>query len=99
MLYIIYAIDIEDSLDIRLAARPEHLARLKQLKSQGRLELAGPMPAIDDPEPADAGFCGSVIVAEFKSLLEAQEWIKADPYTKAGVYKEVNVEPFKKVLP
>ena len=99
MLYVIFSQDVENSLSLRQQARPAHLARLQQLNDQGRLIVAGPMPAIDSEEPADAGFTGSTIIAEFDSLGAAQNWADADPYMAAGVYKKVTVMPFKKVLP
>ncbi|MDD5388666.1 MAG: YciI family protein [Gallionellaceae bacterium] len=99
MFYAIVAEDVPDSLEKRLAARPDHLARLNQLKDDGRLLLAGPFPAIDSPDPGPAGFSGSLIVAAFESLEAAQTWAAADPYVAAGVYAQVSVKPFKKVLP
>ena len=99
MLYAIIAEDAPDSLDKRLATRPAHLARLNTLLEQGRLILAGPHPAIDTTEPGEAGFSGSLIVAEFTSLEDAQAWAADDPYQHAGVYASVTVKPFKKVLP
>lgn len=99
MLYAIVGEDRAGSLDRRLAARPEHLARLQALQAEGRLLLAGPFPAIDSPDPGPAGFSGSLIVAEFPSLEAAQAWADADPYAAAGVYGKVTVKPFRKVLP
>lgn len=99
MLYAIISTDIENSLEKRKSARPAHLARLQQLQDQGRLILAGPHPAIDCEDPGDAGFTGSLVVAEFENLEEAQQWADADPYIEAGVYAQVSVKPFKKVLP
>ncbi len=99
MLYAIIAADIEQSLERRLAARPAHLKRLEALKEQGRLVLAGPHPTIDSEEPGPAGFSGSLIVAEFPSLQEAQLWAEADPYREAGVYASVIVKPFTQVFP
>ena len=99
MLYVIIGEDTPGTLDKRLAARPEHVARLQALQADGRLILAGPCPAIDSPDPGPAGFSGSVIVAEFASLTEAQTWANADPYVAAGVYAKVTIKPFKKVLP
>lgn len=99
MLYAIISEDNENSLPKRLSARPEHLARLEKLKEQGRLILAGPHPALDTETPGDAGFTGSLIVAEFASLEEAQAWADGDPYIEAGVYQKVSVKPFKRVLP
>lgn len=91
--------DAADSLDRRLASRPAHLERLNVLQAEGRLLLAGPFPAIDSADPGTAGFSGSLIVAEFDSLEAARIWADADPYVSAGVYAQVSVRPFKKVLP
>ena len=99
MLYAIIAEDVPDSLENRLATRPAHLERLNALLQQGRLILAGPHPAIDTNEPGEAGFSGSLIVAEFNSLEDAEAWAADDPYQHAGVYARVTVKPFKKVLP
>lgn len=99
MLYAIISEDVQGSLEKRLSARPDHLARLQSLADQGRLTLAGPHPAIDTENPGEAGFTGSLVVAEFTSLEEAQNWADADPYIAAGVYKQVIVKPFKHVLP
>jgi uncharacterized protein YciI len=99
MWYAIYALDHADSLERRKAARPAHLERLHQLRDAGRLLLAGPFPAIDAEDPGPAGFSGSLIVAEFADLSAAQAWADADPYRAAGVYREVSVRPFRKVLP
>lgn len=99
MWYAIVAVDHPDSLSQRLAARPAHLARLHRLRDEGRLLLAGPFPAIDAEDPGPAGFDGSLIVAEFDDLAAAEAWAAGDPYLDAGVYREVNVRPFRKVLP
>jgi len=99
MFYAIISEDIENSLERRMNVRPAHLERLKSLADEGRLLIAGPHPAIDSEDPADAGFSGSLVVAEFASLEEAQRWAEADPYVGAGVYQSVKVKPFKKVLP
>ncbi len=99
MLYAIIAQDVENSLQARLKARPDHLARLQSLQDEGRLVLAGPHPAIDSNDPGEAGFSGSLVVAEFESLEAAQSWADADPYISAGVYQQVTVKPFKQVFP
>ncbi|MBI1196129.1 MAG: YciI family protein [Gammaproteobacteria bacterium] len=99
MNYAILAEDRPDSLQARLAARPAHLARLERLKDEGRLILAGPHPSVDSESPGDAGFTGSLIVAEFDSLDAAERWAKDDPYLAAGVYERVQVKPLKIVLP
>ena len=99
MLYAIISTDVENSLKKRKGARPDHVARLIQLKDEGRLILAGPHPAIDSIDPGDAGFTGSLIVAEFENLKEARSWADADPYVAAGVYSSVIVKNFNKVLP
>jgi len=99
MLYAIIAQDVENSLQDRLIARPKHLERLTALQDQGRLILAGPHPSIDSEDPGEAGFSGSLVVAEFESLLEAKAWADADPYVAAGVYASIIIKPFKKVFP
>lgn len=99
MLYSIVGIDNPNSLEARMAVRGEHVARLNELRDQGKLILAGPNPAIDSEDPGEAGFTGSIIVAEFDSLQAAQIWADDDPYIKSGAYAEVSVKPFKKVLP
>lgn len=99
MLYAIISQDRDNSLSDRLQARPAHLERLQALQADGRLLLAGPHPAIDSEDPGEAGFSGSLVVAEFDSLDAAQAWADADPYVAAGVYAQVVVKPFRKVLP
>ena len=99
MLYAIISEDVPNSLPLRKQARADHLQRLEQLKDEGRLVLAGPHPAIDNDDPGEAGFTGSLVVAEFESLGAAQQWADADPYVAAGVYQHVTVKPYKKVLP
>lgn len=99
MLYAIISTDVADSLEKRLLARPDHVKRLQALQELGRLVLAGPHPAIDSDNPGAAGFTGSLVVAEFESVEDAQCWADADPYIHAGVYASVIVKPFKKVFP
>lgn len=99
MLYAIISQDVENSLEKRMAVRPAHIERLNVLKNEGRLILAGPHPAIDNNEPGEAGFTGSLVVAEFDCFEEAQTWADADPYLVSGAYESVIVKPFKKVLP
>ena len=99
MWYCITGTDHPESLERRMAARPQHLARLEALVAEGRLLLAGPFPAIDAEQPGTAGFSGSLIVAEFASLADAEAWAEADPYVNAGVYASVSVKPFRKALP
>ena len=99
MFYAIVGQDVPDSLERRLATRPAHVERLHALQQAGRLLLAGPFPAIDSNDPGAAGFSGSLIVAEFESLADAQAWAEADPYLAAGVYAGVSVKPFRKTFP
>lgn len=99
MFYAIISQDVENSLEKRASVRTDHLARLHALQEKGRLLVAGPHPKIDSEDPGPAGFTGSLIIAEFASLQEAQEWADADPYIAAGVYEKVIVKPFKKVFP
>ncbi|CAK0763841.1 protein YciI [Gammaproteobacteria bacterium] len=99
MLYAIISEDAPGTLEVRRNTRSTHLARLQALRDQGRLILAGPHPAIDAEDPGNAGFTGSLIVAEFSSLDAAQEWSAADPYVEAGVHVRVTIKPFRKILP
>ena len=99
MLYAIISTDTENSLEKRMSVRPKHIERLNQLKSEGRLVIAGPHPAIDNNDPGEAGFTGSLVIAQFDSLKEAQSWANDDPYMESGAYESVIVKPFKKVLP
>ena len=99
MLYAIISEDVEESLEKRKSARPAHIQRLSDLQDAGRLILAGPCPAVDSNTPGEAGFTGSLVVAEFVSLDEAQAWADRDPYLDAGVYAEIKVKPFKQVFP
>jgi len=99
MLYAIISEDVADSLEKRLSVRPAHLKRLQELQDAGRLILAGPHPSIDSDNPGSTGFTGSLVVAEFDSLNDAQQWANVDPYIDAGVYAKVTVKPFKKVFP
>lgn len=99
MLYAIICEDTPDSLELRMATRPAHIERLHALQNAGRLVLAGPHPAIDSENPGAAGFTGSLVVAEFDSLAEAQQWANSDPYLAAKVYTKITVKPFKKVFP
>ncbi len=99
MLYSIIGQDGQNSLEKRLSVRESHIERLKQLQDEGRLLIAGPFPVIDAEEPGEAGFSGSLIVAEFGSLADATEWANNDPYATHGVFESVTVKPFKKVFP
>ncbi|TKB49951.1 YciI family protein [Ferrimonas sediminicola] len=99
MWYMIYSEDVENSLPLRKEARPAHLARLQQLKEEGRLFAAGPLPAVDAEDPGEAGFTGSLVIADFDSLEAAQAWADADPYIDAGVYARSIIKPYKLVLP
>ena len=99
MWYVIIGKDIEDSLQLRMETRDSHLARLNDLTDQGRILVAGPIPAIDSKDPGEAGFSGSIIIAEFNSLRDAEDWANKDPYVIAGVFSEITVKPFKRVLP
>lgn len=99
MIYAIIAQDVPDSLTKRLTARPAHIARLQELQEEGRLVLAGPFPAVDAIDPGAAGFTGSLILAEFATLEDAESWAQTDPYITAGVYAQTIVKPFKKVFP
>lgn len=95
MLYMLLATDAENTSEARKQSRPAHLARLKELHEQGRLLTAGPTPMPDNPEIVS----GSLIIADFESLDEAEAWAGEDPYVQAGVYEQVLIRPYKKVFP
>lgn len=99
MLYAILCEDVDNSLTLRQRARPAHLARIQQLVDEGRLLVAGPHPALDTEDPGEAGFTGSLIIAEFESLEAATAWADSDPYVDGGVFRRVVVKPYKRVLP
>ena len=99
MWYAVLSEDHEGSLENRLAARPDHVARLTALRDEGRLLIAGPHPAVDATDPGPAGFTGSLVVVQFESLDDAQAWADEDPYIAAGVYRKVTVKPFNLLLP
>ncbi len=99
MYFAVIATDVADSLPLRMPVREQHLARLHALHEAGRLLIAGPHPATDEANPAEPAFTGSLVVAAFDSLSAAQAWAAADPYVAAGVYAEVVVKPYLKVLP
>ena len=99
MWYAIISEDNDNSLPLRAGARGAHIERLRTLVAEGRLLIAGPHPAVDSEDAGDAGFTGSLVVAEFASLEDARQWAEEDPYVAAGVYRDVKVKPFKMVLP
>ena len=99
MWYVIHSKDVLNSLEKRQHARTEHLKRLNELLSQGRLFVAGPIPAIDNEDPGPNGYVGSLIIAEFETIEDAQKWAQEDPYVINGVYASFSVQPFRKVLP
>ncbi|WP_439101999.1 YciI family protein [Congregibacter sp.] len=99
MYYAIFGTDVPNSLPLRMQVREEHLARVQALADQGRVLVGGPHPAIDSEDPGEAGFTGSLIIAEFPSLEDAQRWASEDPYSTSGVFASVDVKPFKIVIP
>lgn len=99
MLFAIYGHDSPGSLERRRASREAHLARVRQLQAEGRLIIAGPHPAIATTDPGDAGYTGSLIIAEFADLKSARAWARQDPYIAAGAWQEIDVRPFVQVLP
>ena len=99
MLYVIIGRDVPDSLPMRRRVREAHLGRIRELAAAGRVAIAGPCPAVDSVDPGEAGFTGSVIIAEFDSLEAARDWVAADPYATDGVFESYDVRPFLKVLP
>ena len=99
MLYALIGWDGPDALAVRRRVRAAHLERVRRLAAAGRVVLAGPMPAVDAPDPGEAGFEGSLIVAEFDSRDDALAWLRGDPYVTEGVFESYEVKPFLRVLP
>ena len=99
MWYAIICEEVEDSLAKRVTARPAHLQRLQALVEEGRVLVAGPLPAVDSEDPGDAGYDGSLLIVDFPDIQAATDWAESDPYVEAGVFSKVTVKPFKKVLP
>jgi uncharacterized protein YciI len=99
MLFAIFGTDAAGSLGQRRASREAHLARVRQLQAEGRLVIAGPHPAIATQDPGDAGYTGSLIIAEFLDLDSALDWARQDPYVASGAWAGVEVRPFVQVLP
>ncbi|ABR74250.1 hypothetical protein CBG46_00830 [Actinobacillus succinogenes] len=91
--FVIFAQDKPNTLEQRLAVRPQHLARLEQLKAEERLLTAGPNPTVDGKSVT-----GSTVIAKFATLKDAQDWAAKDPYVAANVYGDVIVKPFKRVF-
>ena len=98
MYYAIISEDVDNSLPLRIQARPAHLVRVEALKASGKLVIAGPHPAIDDENPDAEGFSGSLIIAEFDSLAAAEAWAADDPYAKAGLFSDVTIKPWNRVI-
>jgi len=98
-LYAIIGRDRDNSLEARMKVRAEHLARVRELMAEGRLVVAGPFLRVDADEASQAGFNGSLIVAEFDTLDEAKRWTEQDPYVTSGVFSSLEVQPFMQVLP
>ncbi|WP_435357097.1 YciI family protein [Emticicia sp. SJ17W-69] len=89
--YVIVAQDGRDeaALERRMAARPEHLAGAKALKEKGNFVVGGAM--LDDNDK----MIGSVMILQFESDEKMQEWYDNEPYIKDGVWKFVEVKPFR----
>lgn len=87
MLYALICTDKPNSLAIRKAKRPEHVAYLKSLGDT--LKLAGPFTEADGET-----MNGSLVVIEAASLQAAKEIAAGDPYAKVGLFASVEIRPW-----
>jgi uncharacterized protein YciI len=87
-LYVMYAEDVEASERRRAPLRELHIRRRAELQAQGRVVVSGPLW---DQDSGRGDYCGSLLVAAFDSLAQAQAWADADPYAQAGIYRRMVV--------
>jgi len=79
----------EDAPDRRMAARPKHLDGARKLKAEGRYVSGGAI--LDD----DGNMKGSVMILQFETEEEFREWYAHEPYITDGVWKSIEVKPFR----
>jgi len=89
MKFVIIGYDGPDGEAKRKIHRPAHLANLEPLHQKGHVILAGPL----------TDKAGSLLVLEFDSQEEAEQFAHNDPYTVHGVFQRVEIHPFMQVLP
>lgn len=81
--------DKPGALQTRLDTREAHLA---YVADTGVVEMAGPV--LD----GEGQMCGSLIILEVTDLDAAQAWADNDPYAKAGLFSDVTLRAWKKVI-
>lgn len=89
MKFVIIGYDSPQGEARRKIHRTAHLANLEPLDRQGRVVLAGPL----------TDKAGSLLVLEFETREEAENFISHDPYTVHGVFERVEIHPFFQVFP
>ena len=89
-LFAMVCIDKPDALQVRMAAREDHLAYVRERREQ--VKLGGPF--LD----ANGDMAGSLIIVEAENLQAAQAWNAADPYTLAGLWERVEIKPFRATI-
>lgn len=89
MRFALIANDNPGALQTRMDNREAHLAYVAET---GVVEMAGPM--LD----GNGQMCGSLIILEVTDLAAAQAWADNDPYAKAGLFSDVTLRAWKKVI-
>lgn len=91
MQYLISAWDGNDeqALERRLNTRPDHLAGAKKLKEQGNFIIGGAM--LDE----NGNMKGSTMIVEFNTEEDLKKWMDEEPYIAKGVWKKIDVFPFR----
>ncbi|MEQ9243147.1 YciI family protein [Roseovarius indicus] len=89
MLIALIARDKPGALEIRTENREKHLAYLKET---GVVSQAGPL--LGD----DGNMCGSLVILDVEDMAAAEAWAENDPYAKAGLFDNVELIPWKKVI-
>jgi uncharacterized protein YciI len=89
--YLIIAQDGKDdeALDRRKEVRPFHIAGATKLKENGNFVIGGAM--LDD----DSNMRGSIMIVQFETNEDFQKWYDNEPYITGGVWKEIEVKPFR----
>ena len=93
MTFLILAQDFSDpdALSRRMQQRPAHIDGVRRMKAEGTFLDGG---AILDQE---GRMVGSMILVEFPSRSEVDEWLARDPYVTGRVWEHITVRPFRRV--
>jgi len=89
--YLIIANDGKDdeALDRRKEVRPLHLAGAKKIKEKNNFVIGGAM--LDD----DGNMRGSIMIVQFETQDDFQNWYNNEPYITQGVWRTIEVKPFR----